>query len=434
MATIIENALKGRQKAMEALYKENRQTVFSVARILLSDEKQAQDALIWTFKEIWNEIFAPMTEEAFAAAAIGKAASYCKERIARREPKAFRAPANKNFRVSFSDCVYDGKENYGEFALRQLPKLQQFLFVLHEVCGLDSAQAAGIVGLNQKTATLLCEAVRSNVESLIQETGAAVSYDKLVESFKEDMRRETSCGKADEQILAFIDEAARPAEQKRKKRNLFLGAAAGIICLCIVVGVIFAFQSNRADKPEGESRGDVVEGTEDGGQNESVTYYADIEIQDYGKITVALDQKSAPITVKNFVDLAKSGFYNGLTFHRIMEGFMMQGGDPDGNGLGGSEQTIVGEFSQNGYENPLSHTRGAISMARSNDFDSASSQFFIVHEDSTFLDGEYAAFGYVTEGMDVVDAVCEAAEPTDGNGTISPEDQPVITAVTIRTE
>ena len=157
-------------------------------------------------------------------------------------------------------------------------------------------------------------------------------------------------------------------------------------------------------------------------------------MEDYGTITVELDQEAAPITCANFVELANSGFYNGLTFHRIIEGFMMQGGDPNGDGTGGSDNNIVGEFTNNGYENNLSHTRGAISMARSSDYNSASSQFFIVQEDSTNLDGDYAVFGYVTDGMDVVDAICEAAQPTDDNGTISAEDQPVITSITILTD
>ena len=161
------------------------------------------------------------------------------------------------------------------------------------------------------------------------------------------------------------------------------------------------------------------------------THHAEIEIQDYGTITVELDGDAAPITVQNFMDLANDGFYDGLTFHRIIAGFMMQGGDPNGNGTGGSENTIKGEFSSNGVENTLSHTRGAISMARSQNPDSASSQFFICHADSTFLDGQYACFGYVTEGMDVVDAVCEAAQPTDDNGTIPADQQPVITAIRI---
>ena len=146
-------------------------------------------------------------------------------------------------------------------------------------------------------------------------------------------------------------------------------------------------------------------------------------------IRIELDAEAAPITVENFTKLVKQGFYDGLTFHRIIAGFMMQGGDPNGNGTGGSENTIKGEFSANGVENPLSHIRGAISMARAQDMDSASSQFFICHADSTFLDGQYACFGYVTDGMDVVDAVCEAAQPTDDNGTIPADQQPVITEV-----
>lgn len=161
-------------------------------------------------------------------------------------------------------------------------------------------------------------------------------------------------------------------------------------------------------------------------------YTAVIDIENYGKITLTLDADAAPKTVANFVKLAKSGFYDGLTFHRIMEGFMMQGGDPEGTGMGGSDETIVGEFSANGYENSISHIRGTVSMARNGyDYNSASSQFFIVHKDSTFLDGQYAAFGRVTDGMDVVDKVCEDAKPTDDNGTIPASEQPVIKSITI---
>lgn len=161
---------------------------------------------------------------------------------------------------------------------------------------------------------------------------------------------------------------------------------------------------------------------------EGVTYTADIEVKDFGTITVELDPSAAPVTCANFVELANSGFYNGLTFHRIEPGFVIQGGDPAGNGTGGSEHNIVGEFSENGYENNLSHVRGTISMARSSDHDSASSQFFIMHQDNTGLDGKYAAFGTVTDGMDVVDAICEAAS----NGTLS--ENPVINSVTIHTD
>lgn len=175
---------------------------------------------------------------------------------------------------------------------------------------------------------------------------------------------------------------------------------------------------------------DTADTSEDG---ELLTglHHVTIDVQDYGTISLELDADTAPISVTNFINLANEGFYDGLTFHRIISGFMIQGGDPNGNGTGGSEKTIKGEFSANGVENDISHVRGVISMARANDPDSGSSQFFIVHEDSTFLDGQYAAFGHVTDGMDVVDAICEAVPVQDNNGTVAAADQPVITAVTV---
>ena len=161
-------------------------------------------------------------------------------------------------------------------------------------------------------------------------------------------------------------------------------------------------------------------------------HHAEINVINYGNIEVELDADTASITVTNFVKLAQEGFYDGVTFWRIMDGFMIQGGDPTGTGKGGSDETIKGEFRSNGVENDISHTRGTISMARSFDPDSASSQFFIVQSDSTFLDGDYAAFGHVTEGMDVVDQICKDANPTDNNGTIKADEQPVIESIQIK--
>ena len=160
-------------------------------------------------------------------------------------------------------------------------------------------------------------------------------------------------------------------------------------------------------------------------------HHAEIEVKDYGTIKLELDGDTAPITVQNFMDLANAGFYDGLTFHRIMDGFMIQGGDPLGDGMGGSDKNIKGEFAANGVDNNISHVKGVISMARAQDPDSASSQFFITVADSDFLDGQYAAFGHVTEGQDVADKIAADAKPLDDNGTIAPEDQPVITAVRI---
>ena len=159
--------------------------------------------------------------------------------------------------------------------------------------------------------------------------------------------------------------------------------------------------------------------------------HAEITVKDYGTIKLELDEGTAPITVANFVKLAKDGFYNGLTFHRIMDGFMIQGGDPLGNGTGGSDEKIKGEFRQNGVDNPISHVKGVISMARSNQPDSASSQFFITVADATFLDGAYAAFGRVTEGMEVAEKIAKDAKPIDNNGSVKPDEQPVIESIVI---
>lgn len=136
-----------------------------------------------------------------------------------------------------------------------------------------------------------------------------------------------------------------------------------------------------------------------------------IEMMDGGVITLELDAKAAPITVANFEKLVKEGFYDGLIFHRVIAGFMIQGGDPTGTGMGGSEETIKGEFAINGVNNPIRHERGVISMARTQVPDSASSQFFICHADAFFLDGQYAAFGKVVDGIEVVDKI--AAVDTD---------------------
>lgn len=158
-------------------------------------------------------------------------------------------------------------------------------------------------------------------------------------------------------------------------------------------------------------------------------YQVEIKIKDYGTIYAEIDADTAQITVTNFVNLCKNHFYDGLTFHRIIKDFMIQGGDPNGDGTGGSDETIKGEFTDNGVENPLKHTRGALSMARSQDNDSASSQFFIVQKTASHLDGQYAVFGYVYEGMDIVDKICDDVQVEDNNGTVAKENQPVIESI-----
>ena len=160
-------------------------------------------------------------------------------------------------------------------------------------------------------------------------------------------------------------------------------------------------------------------------------HIVEIDVKDYGKIKLELDADTAPITVTNFINLVNEKFYDCITFHRIIDGFMIQGGDPEGTGYGGSSKKIKGEFKSNGIENNISHVRGVISMARSDDMNSASSQFFIVHEDSTFLDGNYAGFGKVLEGMEVVDNIATKVAVEDDNGTVAKENQPIINSIRV---
>ena len=190
-------------------------------------------------------------------------------------------------------------------------------------------------------------------------------------------------------------------------------------------------ENNTENKAENIQNNQISNESEENNMYSTGKHHAEIVVKNYGTIALELDADVAPITVENFANLVNEGFYNGLTFHRIISGFMIQGGDPLGNGTGGSSKTIKGEFASNGVKNSISHVRGTISMARSSMPNSASSQFFIVHKDSTFLDGQYAAFGTVTSGMEVVDKICAETAFEDDNGTVAKNNQPVIEKITM---
>lgn len=206
-------------------------------------------------------------------------------------------------------------------------------------------------------------------------------------------------------------------QQKKERTLIIVGIVACVLAVALTIVLIA--------KPWGNG-GKVATDDWVFKHDTSVKHHVEISVKDYGTIKLELDPTYAPISVDNFLTLAESGFYDGLTFHRIIDGFMIQGGDPKGDGTGGSKTKIKGEFSANGVENPLSHKRGVISMARSNAYDSASSQFFIMHKDTPSLDGQYAAFGVVTEGMEVVDAIAEGH-----NGVLPYDEQPVIEKITV---
>lgn len=232
-------------------------------------------------------------------------------------------------------------------------------------------------------------------------------------------------------------------------KKSYIIIAAVIVLMIIAMGIYAVVNNNKKDEEKrkntneesnsisGNIEKNQVENTQtnnESGENKMYStgkHHAEIVVKNYGTIALELDADIAPITVENFANLVNEGFYNGLTFHRIISGFMIQGGDPLGNGTGGSSKTIKGEFASNGVKNSISHVRGTISMARSSMPNSASSQFFIVHQDSTFLDGQYAAFGTVTSGMDVVDKICEDTVVEDNNGTVAAKNQPIIEKITM---
>lgn len=471
MATLIENAVKGQRSAINTLYDANKQKVYFIAQCLLGEQEQAANAAMTVFKEAWANLESAViaTEEQFTNYVVCRVLDYCKGKLLKRNPKALRVPIGKDFLVPTHLTVRDSADTELEYVLKNLPHTQKYIFVMHTAGCMEVMQIARVLKFDSKTVRTAIEAEAENMKRLLAMSGKghACSYEDILEDIKQAEADAVVPSYVDEQMTAIINAIATPAEEKEKKRKYTISVLSALIGACVVIALLIfcltsdtfhtspngeessptttntAEPTDEAEEPTDEAEkpteSEETEATESGdvdsnALDENLLYYADIAIADYGTITVQLDQASAPITCANFVGLAESGFYDGLTFHRIMAGFMMQGGDPEGNGTGGSDETIVGEFPDNGYDNNLTHTRGAISMARSSDYDSASSQFFIVQEDSNHLDGQYAVFGYVTEGMDVVDAVCDAAEPTDSNGTISAEDQPVITSIIIRTE
>lgn len=228
---------------------------------------------------------------------------------------------------------------------------------------------------------------------------------------------------------------------KSRGRTALLGILGLVVALCVVA--VAAGCAGGGQAADDDRAGDDAAAVEQGSGADITTvdeddpyatgvHHARIEVEGYGTIEVALNANVAPITVSNFCRLVQEGFYDGLTFHRVVPGFMIQGGDPNGDGTGGSGETIKGEFEANGVDNSIPHVRGTISMARAADYDSASSQFFIMQETNDSLDGQYAAFGSVTSGMEVVDAICEGVTIADeGSGLVTADTQPVITSITL---
>ncbi len=451
----IRKALKGNQEAVLSLYDEHKDTVRSLCYSLLLEEKEADHATAYVFKKVFEELVAGRipNETEFTRLTVRKTVMHCKALATKRSNRSFRVPRNANFAATVYDpSKMDLTGDMMQIILKNLPTFHRYIYVLNTVCEYSVEQISRIFATTTRNIENALDSEQTNVEKIV--AIARRKREKLpayaTQDFHSDLVQAAVCMdvpvSVDATVRLNVQSLCEPIlKAQRKKGNIILGTTGIVAVLTVILLVVLSMGGgenpdvdlDNAD-PNATTASTPTE-TTDAAQDEiAASYYADIAIEGYGTITVALDAEAAPETVENFVSLAQSGFYDGLTFHRIIDGFMMQGGDPDGDSTGGNTDadgnkiTITGEFSANGFDNPLSHTAGAISMARGDDYDSASSQFFIVHEDSTSLDGEYACFGYVTEGMDIVDAICAAADPNADNGMIEAEDQPVITSITIR--
>lgn len=459
MSVSLEKAGRGTPAALQTLYEQNRSMIYFLSTGLMDDQTAAKAVTQQVFQNTWSAVLEGRieTDEELRSTLLYKTVTACKNRVLKADPKAFHLPPKKNFLSTVYTPIRIAPEDSNmQTVLHSLPALHRFIYVLHG-CGLYNEKELGkLLNTNAETVRQAIAAEDEILKKIFSAAnhGIGMTPQEFHQELTNGLKTAVVPEAVNESVSRTIATVCKPYQEKAGKR--MRRTAIAVICAALVLALVVSLCVNHGAEDETGETSSVVSETDEGvtdsivEEDESDTevdtavtaegvtvvenpaYYADIEIENYGTITVALDDTYAPETVDNFVELAQSGFYDGLTFHRIIEGFMMQGGDPNGDGTGGSEENITGEFSDNGVENPLSNTRGAIAMARSSDYDSASSQFFIVHEDSTFLDGQYAVFGYVTSGMDVVDAVCTTAEPTDDNGTISADDQPVITSVTIR--
>lgn len=463
MANVVKKAVRGYRKEMISLYEANKQKVSFIAQKLLLNDEQAAEAAQWVWENIWdNAAMADMSEEKdFTLLAVKMVTEFCKKYVQKQKIMAFAGAKSKTLYIE-RPVVQEEKQAYNpDLVLSNLPELHRFVLVLHNVGGMSKMQMAISFKLEHHVVQEILSAAEENVDIVLEavcEEGEG-SYRQLKEDLTAGEMAAVVPEVVEKAAMAVIDKIATQAEGKDKKLDNIFSVL--LLAVAVIAVVAFMFRDNIKTAIWGETvqetvvesvaseavteskvpvKEEPVEETEEVVEelpfellDEALTYYADVEIEGYGMVVIELNQSEAPITAANFVHLAESGFYDGLTFHRIVKGYLLQGGDPNGDGTGGSDYQIKGEFKDNGVFNELSHTRGAVSMARSDDYDSASSQFFIVQEKYIMWNGYYAVFGYVVEGMEYVDEICNNIATVDSNGLVAAENQPVITSVTIRT-
>lgn len=439
---LIAKAALGDKKSLDFICEKYGKYVYFFCTTVISDNKKAENAFKKSFKAIFSAISKNPNTDNLDEIVKSETAKVCKSAIFdennHENGAAKMQPFGDKDKISSASAITAEQKNLFVNALKSINANQRIVVLLNLLCDYNTKKIADILKISEDKVQNSLEYGRENIKKQLRTSDSKFTKRDIIflmTASANIVKEAAAQAKIPDSIDSFLDEIvlslAKPQKSDKKKAWIVISAVAVFLVAVIVVFVITSNKSNGSAGATNDSASASNVSATIGESQAKGTHHAEIDIKDYGVIKVELNGDVAPITVANFINLANSHFYDGLTFHRIIDGFMMQGGDPLGNGTGGSENTIKGEFSQNGVENNLSHTRGAISMARSTDMDSASSQFFIVQSDSTYLDGQYACFGYVTDGMDIVDEICKNAVTTDSNGSVSAENQPVINSITI---
>ncbi|WP_365909061.1 peptidylprolyl isomerase [uncultured Ruminococcus sp.] len=439
---LIAKAALGDKKSLDFICEKYGKYVYFFCTTVISDNKKAENAFKKSFKAIFSTISKNPNTDNLDEIVKSETAKVCKSAIFdennHENGAAKMQPFGDKDKISSASAITAEQKNIFVNALKSINANQRIVVLLNLLCDYNTKKIADILKISEDKVQNSLEYGRENIKKQLRTSDSKFSKRDIIflmTASANIVKEAAAQAKIPDSVDSFLDEIvlslAKPQKSDKKKAWIVISAVAVFLVAVIVVFVITSNKSNGSVGATNDSASASNVSATIGESQAKGTHHAEIDIKDYGVIKVELNGDVAPITVANFINLANSHFYDGLTFHRIIDGFMMQGGDPLGNGTGGSENTIKGEFSQNGVENNLSHTRGAISMARSTDMDSASSQFFIVQSDSTYLDGQYACFGYVTDGMDIVDEICKNAVTTDSNGSVSAENQPVINSITI---
>lgn len=452
MSSVIQAAIKGERSALRALYKANKQKVWGVAYGLLLDPKQASSVTTAVFRELWRELKlgSIATKEDFSNNAVNKAAELCAANILQKSPKAFQLPHDKAFYLPANAPVNFNFETEPEYYLSNLPALQRLIFVLHTIGDWGALRIARVLQWDSSIVRTAIETEPDTFSHLQHISGREYysTYEEILQLFNQWKAEIALPAAVDHQILEGIEELVSPQAEQAKRRKVSIAVFCAVICIGLLAVILRSIDPSAVKKNHDKSEttevtaasDETAETTEDPNApysptplDSDVTYYADIEIDGYGTIVIQLDQEAAPITCANFVELAEMGLYDFLTIYSIEDGSMIQGGDPTIGSSVTSDRHIFGEFAENGYDNPLSHTAGVITMVRSGDYDSADYAFSILRTDRTDMDGKYAAFGHVIEGMDVVEDICSSIL-ADESGYIAEEDQPIIDSLYIREE